>query len=133
MHEQNLLQHQCEVFFMNPLEEELLMIANVAMPEEVQHQLELLNPQVGNPPSPINFLDEEIPCDQLLGSDNEGSPVHSEENAEQGQLQQEVEQMLPLENAEQGHLQLEVEQMVPDLQEQMLPAYHHDQMSLADP
>lgn len=40
MHEQHLLQEQGEVFFMSPLEEELLLLANLAEPEEIQHQLE---------------------------------------------------------------------------------------------
>lgn len=75
MHEQHLLQPQGEVYILNPLEEELMLIAD----EEMQPQMEIPNPQIGIPPSPINYLDDEIPLDQLMGSESKGSPMQSEE------------------------------------------------------
>lgn len=76
MHGLHLLQSQGEVFILNPLEEELMQIADEEM------QLEAPNVQAGPPVppvSPVNHLDDEIPLDQLLGSDDEVSSEQPEQ------------------------------------------------------
>jgi hypothetical protein len=71
MHEEHLPQLQDEVFFMNPLEEELDQIVNQDANINVGLQLVVHAQQEEAPPSPINLLDEEIPLDQLLNLDGE--------------------------------------------------------------
>lgn len=71
MMEQHLFQHENEVFFVNPVEEDLMQVA-----EEMQHNL------INNIPSPlaspIDHLGEEVPLDQLVGPGEEGFPEEVE-------------------------------------------------------
>jgi len=50
--------------------------------EEMQLEAPDLNINInaGPPVSPINYLDDEIPLDQLMGSEDEGSPEQPEQS-----------------------------------------------------
>lgn len=71
---QYLLQHENEVYMLNPQPEEqdLMQLAN-ELHQNQQLGLDL-NQAINIPQmqgSPVNYLDEEIPLDQLIGSDDE--------------------------------------------------------------
>ncbi|CAD6273359.1 unnamed protein product [Miscanthus lutarioriparius] len=77
-----------EVYILNPLEEELMQIVD----EEMQLEAPDLNINInaGPPVSPINYLDDEIPLDQLMGSEDEGSI-----NINNGPVQVQDQQIIP--------------------------------------
>ena len=98
MHEQHLLQHQGEVYFLNPLEEELAQLEAQAV-QNIFPPVAMPVIQDNNPPSPQNFLVEEIHIDQLMDLQNEEDPIEIEmHEAEQAQPQ--LEEIQP--NPEQG-------------------------------
>jgi hypothetical protein len=69
MMEHHLLQLENEVYLANPVEEELVEIADEIHQE--QFQVQPHNPPA-IPQSPIDYLGDEIPLDQLVGE--EGFP-----------------------------------------------------------
>lgn len=69
MMEHHLLQLENEVYLANPVEEELMEIADEIQQEQLQEQLQIPR---AIPQSPIDYLGDEIPLDQLVGE--EGFP-----------------------------------------------------------
>jgi len=125
------LQPQGEVYILNPLEEELMQIVD----EEMQLEAPDLNINInaGPPVSPINYLDDEIPLDQLMGSEDEGSPEqpeqseHADEDIQmideqqpQGPVNQMNENQLSEGsiNINNGPVQVQDQQIIPESDEQ---------------
>lgn len=123
---QCLLQHENEVFMLNPQAEEELMQLADDMHQNQQNQLDLN--QIINIPhlqgSPINFMVEEVPLDQLLGSDDEDpleQEVDTSEQHNQPQQAQHHQGQVQIQDIEQQQNQLQqAQQHQGQVQEQQL-------------
>lgn len=67
MFEQHLLQHENEVYLADPMKEEPMDLAVGMNQEQLQEQIQM---PPANPQSPIDYLGEEIPLDQLVGPED---------------------------------------------------------------
>ncbi|CAD6266799.1 unnamed protein product [Miscanthus lutarioriparius] len=94
--EQHLLQHENEVYLLNPQEQEVELMQ---LADEI-HQEQLQNLPINLAP-PVNWIMEEVPLDQLVGPEDEGFPEQGHPIPEQigegngQQNQQAIEQVAP--------------------------------------
>lgn len=97
---QYLLQHENEVFQLNPQEQEPMDVA-----DDLHHNQNINIPVV--PGSPINWLVDEVPLDQLVEPGDEGFPVENDLPPEQQAEEIQVEEIqMEQNNAPQAENQL---------------------------